>query len=81
MLKEHRVFKMNENLNFKPGYYKITKLVEPNVIEVEGTWFIKLKWVGDHTPKEEILLEKKKQQTERFKLSQNTHLTASIVCQ
>ena len=45
---------MNKNLNFKPGYYKITKIVESNVIEVEGTWFIKLKGVGDSTPKEEI---------------------------
>ena len=45
---------MSENLNFEPGYYKITKLVEPNVLEVEGTWFIKLKGVGDHTLKEEL---------------------------
>ena len=45
---------MNENLNFKPGYYKITKLVEPNVIEIEDTWFVKLKGVSDTTPKEEI---------------------------
>ena len=45
---------MSENLNFKPGYYKITKLIEPNVLEVEDTWFIKLKGVGDHTPKEEL---------------------------
>ena len=46
---------MSENLNFKPGYYKITELVEPNVLEVEDTWFIKLKGVGDHTPKEELI--------------------------
>ena len=45
---------MNTNLHFKPEYYKITQLVEPNVIEVEGTWFIKLKGVSDSTPKEEI---------------------------
>ena len=45
---------MNENLNFKPEYYKITKLIEPNVIEVEGTCFIKLKGVSDTTPKDEI---------------------------
>ncbi len=45
---------MNKSLNFEPGYYKITKIVEPNVVEVEGTWFIKLKGVGGSTPKEEI---------------------------
>ena len=39
---------MYENLNFKPEYYTITQLVEPNVIEVEGTWFIKLKGVSNH---------------------------------
>lgn len=40
--------------NFKPGYYKITSLVEPNVIEIENTWFIKLKGVGDNTELEEL---------------------------
>ena len=44
---------MPENLDFVPDYYKITKLVKPNVLEVEGTWFIKLKGVADNTnPKE-----------------------------
>ena len=42
---------MYENLNFKPEYYTITQLVEPNVIEVEGTWFIKLKGVS---PQEDV---------------------------
>ena len=45
---------MNENLNFEPGYYKITKLIEPNVIEIEGTWFIRLKGVSDNTEPEEL---------------------------
>lgn len=45
---------MNKNLNFKPGHYKITKIIEPNVIELEETWFIKLKGVSDRVPKEEI---------------------------
>jgi len=35
-------------------YYKITQVIEPNVIEVEGTWFVKLKGVSDFTPQEEI---------------------------
>ena len=43
---------MSENLNFKTDYYKITKLIEPNVIEVEGTWFIKLKGVRDSSEEE-----------------------------
>lgn len=37
-----------------PGYYKITKLVTPNVIEVEDTWFIKLEGVSDQTEKKEL---------------------------
>ena len=45
---------MSENLNFEPGYYKVTKLVGSNVIEIEGTWFIKLKGVSDHTLKGEL---------------------------
>ena len=45
---------MNKNLNFKPGYYTITKLVGPNVIEIEETWFVKLKGVSDHISKKEI---------------------------
>ena len=45
---------MSDNLNFKPSWYTITKLIEPNVIEVEGTWFIKLKGVGDDASPEEI---------------------------
>ena len=45
---------MNKNLNFTPGYYKITKLIEPNIIEIEETWFIKLKGVGENTDLEEF---------------------------
>ena len=45
---------MQTNLNFNPDWYKITKLISPNVLEVENTWFIKLKGVGDSTPKEEL---------------------------
>ena len=45
---------MNENLNFEPGYYKITKLLGPNVIEIEETWFIKLKGVNDNTEPKEL---------------------------
>ncbi len=36
------------------GYYRVTKLIAPNVIEVEDTWFIKLKGVGEQTEKEEL---------------------------
>ena len=49
-----RIIKMKDNLYFEPGWYKITKLWPPNVLEVEDTWFIKLKGVGDDTPKEEL---------------------------
>ena len=45
---------MSGNLNFKPDWYKITKLIGPNVLEVENTWFIKLKGISDNTPKEEL---------------------------
>ena len=45
---------MSEVLNFKAGYYKVTQLIEPNVIEVEDTWFIKLKGVGDNTKPNEL---------------------------
>ncbi len=45
---------MDTKLHFKPDYYKITKLWEPNVLEVEDTWFIRLKGIGDNTPKEEL---------------------------
>ena len=43
---------MKNNLNFKPDYYKVTKLVEPNLMEVESTWFIKLRGVDDDHPDE-----------------------------
>lgn len=45
---------MRDNLNFKPDWYKITKLWEPNVLEIEDTWFIKLKGIGDDVSKEEL---------------------------
>ena len=45
---------MSTVLNFEPDYYKITKLLAPNVLEVDSTWFIKLKGVSDNTPKEEL---------------------------
>ena len=47
-------FKMSDNLHFKPSWYRITKIIEPNVIEVDGTWFIKLKGVADDNSPEEI---------------------------
>ena len=45
---------MSDVLNFKPDWYKITKLIHPNILEVEDTWFVKLKGVGDSAPKEEL---------------------------
>ena len=36
------------------GYYKITKLIAPNVVEIEGTWFIKLRGVSDQAEKDEL---------------------------
>ena len=46
--------KMSDNLHFKPDWYKITKLIDPNVLEVEDTWFIKLKGISDDTPPAEL---------------------------
>ena len=45
---------MSDNLHFEPNWYTITKLIEPNVLEVNDTWFIKLKGVGDDTKPEEL---------------------------
>ena len=45
---------MSVDLHFKPDWYKITKLIGPNVLEIENTWFVKLKGVGDNAPKEEL---------------------------
>ena len=43
------------NLNFESDYYQVTKLVKPNVLEVEGTWFVKLKGVDDDSTDPEEL--------------------------
>ena len=45
---------VKEFLDFNPGYYRITKLIPPNVLEVDATWFIKLKGVSDDTKQEEL---------------------------
>ena len=45
---------MSDNLYFKPDYYKITNLLAPNVIEVENTWFIKLKGIDDNADIKEL---------------------------
>ena len=45
---------MSGVLNFKPDWYRITKLIGSNVLEVEDTWFIKLKGIDDNTPEDEI---------------------------
>ena len=52
---------MDKSLNFNPGYYKVTKLLEPNVLEVEeldflnqNMWFVKLKGIRDNTPQKEL---------------------------
>ena len=54
-IKKERAKDMNSLLNFKPGYYKITKLIGSNVLEVEGTWFIRLKGVDEENSKKEEL--------------------------
>lgn len=33
----------------KPGYYRVTKLLEPTVIELDETWFVRLKGVNENT--------------------------------
>ena len=45
---------MSNNLYFEPGYYKITKLVSGNVLEVEDTWFIELRGVDEDVSEDEI---------------------------
>ena len=46
---------MTTKLYFNGGYYRVTQLIEPNIIEVEGIWFIKLEGVDEKTIKEEQL--------------------------
>lgn len=41
-------------LNFKPGYYRVTQLIEPNVIEIDGTWFVRLEGVDENTKEGEL---------------------------
>ena len=41
-------------LNFKPGYYRVTQLIEPNVIEIDGTWFVRLAGVDENTGEGEL---------------------------
>ncbi len=48
---------MITRLHFNGGYYKVTQLIEPNIIEIEGIWFIKLEGVDEETTKEELLPE------------------------
>ena len=40
---------MITQLHFNGGYYRVTQLIEPNVIEIEGIWFIKLEGVDEKT--------------------------------
>ena len=42
------------SVNFIPGYYKVTKLIKPNVIEVDDTWFIRLEGVGEDLKTNEL---------------------------
>ena len=41
-------------LDFKPDYYRVTKIVSSNVIEVEKTWFIKLQGIPDDNDPDEL---------------------------
>ena len=40
--------------SLEPGYYKITKLITSNIIEIENTWFVKLLGIDDQTEKKEL---------------------------
>ena len=42
---------MITKLHFKGGYYRVTQLIEPNIIEIEGIWFVKLEGVDEQTVK------------------------------
>ncbi len=46
---------MNSNLHFEPDYYKITKIVDSTILEVNETWLIKLRGVDDNTTKPDEL--------------------------
>lgn len=45
---------MSKNVYFKPDWYKITKIIGSNVVEVDDTWLIKLEGINDNTPETEI---------------------------
>ena len=46
---------MTTKLYFNGGYYRVTQLIEPTIIEIEGIWLIKLEGVDEKTIKEEKL--------------------------
>ena len=46
---------MITKLHFNGGYYRVTQLIEPNIIELEGIWLIKLEGVDEKTAEEGIL--------------------------
>ena len=48
---------MITKLHFNGGHYRVTQLIEPNIIEIEGIWFIKLEGVDETTVKKEKLKE------------------------
>ena len=45
---------MHDLLGFKAGYYMVTKLYPPDVIEVDDTYFIKLKGLVGKTKRSEL---------------------------
>ena len=46
---------MITKLHFNGGYYRVTQLIEPNIIEIEGIWFIRLEGVDEKTTKQDML--------------------------
>ena len=39
---------------FKPDFYRVSKIVDCNVIEVDETWFVKLQGIPDDNDPEEL---------------------------
>ena len=32
---------------FRPGYHKVTKILDPTVLEIDDTWFVRVKGVSE----------------------------------
>ena len=65
MKKTNKKVKKYDLYDFKAGYYKITKIIKSNELEINDTWFLKLRGIHDYNPEEELRKWLKKDQVIR----------------